>query len=58
MDNSSTATSNQVFIYRTIFGAGEFKVIAPPGYGIIAVIQNLDLRPGLVGCTDFVQVNR
>lgn len=54
-DNPS-ATSNQVFISRRVSGPGEFTVEAPPGYGVMAVIQALDLRIADDACNDFIMV--
>lgn len=55
--DSPSATSNQVFISRRVSGPGEFSVEAPPGFGVMAVIQSLELRVADDTCNDFIMVS-
>lgn len=55
--DSPSATSNQVFISRRVSGPGEFTVEAPTGYGVMAIIQSLDLRVAEDACNDFILVS-
>jgi len=44
VSNSATASSQKIFQERGISTQGEFTVVAPDNYGILAVIQELKFR--------------